>query len=216
MSRLSCPVPRARGDLARRSPGEGHRQAPAPLPASPVGSPAEVGEAFTAWRKHLSEFGEELADVAIYLAGIARMNGTDLAAEVVRKLAINERRTYRRDDHGGSIRKACRRTRPPVLRCWSWPTRWSRCGTASQPRIKAAPAWWSSRPDGSASPRVSSGRRVPREARPRRPCSRRPHVALLLQAARGAAATGGRGRTASYPRLDHLRDGRAFRGGAKN
>ncbi len=32
------------------------------------------------------------------------MNGIDLAAEVARKLAINERRTYRRDDHGGNIK----------------------------------------------------------------------------------------------------------------
>ncbi len=65
---------------------------------------AEVGEAFTAWRKRLPDFGGELADIAIYLAGIAQMNGIDLADEVARKLAISERRTYRRDDHGGNIR----------------------------------------------------------------------------------------------------------------
>jgi NTP pyrophosphatase (non-canonical NTP hydrolase) len=28
---------------------------------------AEIGEAFTAWRKRLPDFGEELADVLIYL-----------------------------------------------------------------------------------------------------------------------------------------------------
>jgi NTP pyrophosphatase (non-canonical NTP hydrolase) len=65
---------------------------------------AEVGEAFTAWRKHLPDFGEELADVALYLAAIAEMNGIDLADEIERKMAVNERRIYRRDHHGANIR----------------------------------------------------------------------------------------------------------------
>ena len=34
---------------------------------------AEVGEAFTAWRKNRPDFGEELADVALYLVAIAEM-----------------------------------------------------------------------------------------------------------------------------------------------
>ena len=33
---------------------------------------AEIGEAFTAWRKHLDDFGEELADIAIYLMALAK------------------------------------------------------------------------------------------------------------------------------------------------
>jgi NTP pyrophosphatase (non-canonical NTP hydrolase) len=33
-----------------------------------------VGEAFTAWRKRLPDFGEELADVALYLMAVAEMN----------------------------------------------------------------------------------------------------------------------------------------------
>jgi NTP pyrophosphatase (non-canonical NTP hydrolase) len=61
---------------------------------------AEVGEAFTAWRKHLPDFGEELADVAIYLMAIAEMNGIDLESEIDRKIEKNAGRTYERDEHG--------------------------------------------------------------------------------------------------------------------
>lgn len=50
---------------------------------------AEVGEAFTAWRKRLPDFGEELADIAIYLMAIAEMNGIDLDTEVANKIAKN-------------------------------------------------------------------------------------------------------------------------------
>ncbi|MEV0177241.1 hypothetical protein AB0I00_39855 [Streptomyces sp. NPDC050803] len=39
---------------------------------------AEVGEAFTAWRKGLPDHGEELADVFLYLTAIAEMQGVDL------------------------------------------------------------------------------------------------------------------------------------------
>jgi NTP pyrophosphatase (non-canonical NTP hydrolase) len=46
---------------------------------------SEVSGAFTAWRKRLPDFGEELADILIYLAGLAEMTGIDLGAEVERK-----------------------------------------------------------------------------------------------------------------------------------
>lgn len=36
---------------------------------------AEIGEAFTAWRKGLPDRGEEIADVFLYLAAIAEMQG---------------------------------------------------------------------------------------------------------------------------------------------
>ena len=55
----------------------------------------EVAEAFDAWRKGQANLGEELADVAIYLLGLAEMTGIDLGAEVARKLAKNAARTYR-------------------------------------------------------------------------------------------------------------------------
>lgn len=59
-----------------------------------------MSEAFTAWRKHLPDLGEELADVALFLVAIAQMNGIDLAEQIERKMAENERRVYHRDDHG--------------------------------------------------------------------------------------------------------------------
>jgi NTP pyrophosphatase (non-canonical NTP hydrolase) len=61
---------------------------------------AEVGEAFTAWRKRLPDFGEELADVALYLIAIAEMNDIDLDTEIDRKIAKNAGRVYERDEHG--------------------------------------------------------------------------------------------------------------------
>jgi NTP pyrophosphatase (non-canonical NTP hydrolase) len=61
---------------------------------------AEVGEAFTAWRRRLPDLGEELADVFIYLASLAEMTGLDLDAEVQHKIAKNASRTYQRDAYG--------------------------------------------------------------------------------------------------------------------
>ncbi|MCX5124582.1 MazG-like family protein [Streptomyces sp. NBC_00347] len=65
---------------------------------------AEVGEAFTAWRKGLPDFGEELADVFLYVAALAEMNGIDLQEEVERKLTKNRARVYERDTRGVPIR----------------------------------------------------------------------------------------------------------------
>ncbi|WP_435058610.1 MazG nucleotide pyrophosphohydrolase domain-containing protein [Streptomyces sp. bgisy060] len=65
---------------------------------------AEVGEAFTAWRKGLPNLGEELADVLLYVTALAEMNGVDLEAEVARKIEKNKRRTYERNKHGVQIR----------------------------------------------------------------------------------------------------------------
>jgi NTP pyrophosphatase (non-canonical NTP hydrolase) len=55
----------------------------------------EVAEAFDAWRKGRSDVGEELADVAIYLLGLAEMLGVELQEEVAAKLAKNTDRIYR-------------------------------------------------------------------------------------------------------------------------
>ncbi|MDH6574724.1 MazG nucleotide pyrophosphohydrolase domain-containing protein [Kitasatospora sp. MAP5-34] len=65
---------------------------------------AEVGEAFTAWRKRLPDFGEELADVFLYLVAVAEMNGIDLDHEVTLKIEKNGRREYQRTEHGVPIR----------------------------------------------------------------------------------------------------------------
>jgi NTP pyrophosphatase (non-canonical NTP hydrolase) len=65
---------------------------------------AEVGEAFTAWRKNPPDLGEELADVFLYLTAIAQMNGLDLDHEVARKIEKNARRTYTPNTQGVPIR----------------------------------------------------------------------------------------------------------------
>ena len=57
----------------------------------------EVGEAYAAYSrgKPAEELGKELADVAIYLFGIAELLGFDLENEIVNKMQINERRVYK-------------------------------------------------------------------------------------------------------------------------
>ncbi len=54
----------------------------------------ETSEAYEAWSKKKDDFGLELADIAIYLMGIAEMQGIDLGAEIERKMEINEKRRY--------------------------------------------------------------------------------------------------------------------------
>ena len=54
----------------------------------------EVAEAYVAWDRKLPTLGEELADVGIYLMGLAEILGVDLYAEMERKAAINRRRRY--------------------------------------------------------------------------------------------------------------------------
>lgn len=65
---------------------------------------AEVGEAFTAWRKHLPDLGEELADIVIYTMALAEMTGLNLDSEVERKIIKNHTRVYARNPHGVPIR----------------------------------------------------------------------------------------------------------------
>lgn len=52
----------------------------------------EVGEAYTAWRRNQPGLGSELADVAIYLLGLAEILG--LEDEVLKKMEINRHRKY--------------------------------------------------------------------------------------------------------------------------
>jgi len=58
----------------------------------------ELGEAYDAYRKRKEDLGEELADVAIYLMGLAEMLGFDLEEEIVKKVAKNEGRKYENVD----------------------------------------------------------------------------------------------------------------------
>jgi NTP pyrophosphatase (non-canonical NTP hydrolase) len=60
----------------------------------------EVAEAFDAWRKDREDAGEELADVAIYLLGLAEMTGIDLQDEIEAKMTKNAARVYRRLPNG--------------------------------------------------------------------------------------------------------------------
>ena len=54
----------------------------------------EISEAFEAYHKKHDNLGEELADSAIYLLGIAEILGIDLQTEIEKKMKINEERVY--------------------------------------------------------------------------------------------------------------------------
>lgn len=55
----------------------------------------EVAEAFLAYRYKQSDVGEELADIAIYLLGLAQILGVDLEKEIPNKLEKNRDRVYK-------------------------------------------------------------------------------------------------------------------------
>ena len=65
----------------------------------------EIAEAFTAWRKQQPDLDEELADVAIYLFGLAEMNGIDLQSAIEGKLQTNAARQYARDPESGVLHR---------------------------------------------------------------------------------------------------------------
>lgn len=58
----------------------------------------EIAEAFEAYRKKLPTIGEELADVAIYLYGLAEILGYDLNEEILKKVEKNKNRVYKNID----------------------------------------------------------------------------------------------------------------------
>jgi hypothetical protein len=64
----------------------------------------EVAEAFDAWRKGHDTLGEELADVAIYLMGLAAMTGVELQDEIAAKMDKNSSRNYRRLANGALVK----------------------------------------------------------------------------------------------------------------
>ena len=65
----------------------------------------ELAEAFSAWRKDRPGYGGELADVAIFLLGLAEMTDVDLGTEVAVKLAENEQRAYVRLPNGTPVKE---------------------------------------------------------------------------------------------------------------
>ena len=58
--------------------------------------------------KGRADVGEELADVAIYLFGLAEMAGVDLQAEVEAKITKNVSRVYRRLSNGALVKDSTR------------------------------------------------------------------------------------------------------------
>ena len=54
----------------------------------------ELSEACEAYMQKQDDVGEELADVAIYLLGLAEILGIDLEREVLNKIDKNEKRKY--------------------------------------------------------------------------------------------------------------------------
>ncbi|MBU4217233.1 hypothetical protein L6270_05395 [Candidatus Parcubacteria bacterium] len=55
----------------------------------------ELAEAFTAYHKKLPDLGEELADVVIYLLGLAEILNIDLEEELLKKVEKNKNRVYK-------------------------------------------------------------------------------------------------------------------------
>ena len=58
----------------------------------------ELAEFYETYRKRLPTVGEELADVAIYLLGLAEILQIDIGKEIDRKMNINEHRKYAQID----------------------------------------------------------------------------------------------------------------------
>jgi len=63
----------------------------------------ELNEAREAYMKREENVGEELADVTIYLLGLAEILGVDLEQEILRKMDKNENRRYTQE--GGANRR---------------------------------------------------------------------------------------------------------------
>ena len=67
----------------------------------------EVSEAYMAYLKgeDRTNLGEELADIAIYLFGIAELLGFDMEQEMLGKMSINEQREYVTLGNGAQVKK---------------------------------------------------------------------------------------------------------------
>ena len=63
----------------------------------------EVSEAYDAYYKGTDNFAEELADVAIFLMGIAEIQGIDLWEEILKKVEKNKTRKYVRNEKGNMV-----------------------------------------------------------------------------------------------------------------
>lgn len=54
----------------------------------------ELTEVFEAYNNKKEDLGEELADVVIYMLGLAEILGIDLESELLHKMDKNEKRKY--------------------------------------------------------------------------------------------------------------------------
>lgn len=64
----------------------------------------ELAEAFNAFQNKEEDLGEELADVVIYILGIAEMLDIDLEVELLKKIEKNKRRKYIKKEDGKWIK----------------------------------------------------------------------------------------------------------------
>ena len=60
----------------------------------------ELGEAYEAYYKKKDDLGGELADVGIYLMGLAEILGFSLYDEIKKKMDVNAKRVYKFDEKG--------------------------------------------------------------------------------------------------------------------
>ena len=58
----------------------------------------ELSEACEAYLKKKDDLGEELADVIVYLLGLAEILGINLEKEILNKIEKNEKRQYTQKD----------------------------------------------------------------------------------------------------------------------
>ncbi len=56
----------------------------------------ELAEAFNAYHKKLPDLGEELADVTIYILGLATILNINLEDEILKKVEKNKNREYKK------------------------------------------------------------------------------------------------------------------------
>jgi hypothetical protein len=92
-----------------------------------------MAEAFDAWRKGRDDLGEELADVAIHLLGLAEMTGIDLLEEIEAKMARNAAR----------VTSVCRTALSPGAKTTpASPLQgWGRFRAVSMPKMTVRPPW---------------------------------------------------------------------------
>ena len=65
----------------------------------------ELSEAYIAWLKKQDDVGEELADAAIYLLGIAEILNIDLSKEIELKIEKNRNRVYKENSKGVLVKE---------------------------------------------------------------------------------------------------------------